>query len=102
MEGALVSAWWLTLAYAFHTFGELCLSPIGLSLVTKLAPLKVSAVMMGVWFLSTAIAELIAGQLAALTERVAAASCFTCSAVRPTSISSSWSWRWWPPPRWLP
>ena len=36
----LVSAWWLTRPYAFHTFGELCLSPIGLSLVTKLAPLK--------------------------------------------------------------
>ncbi len=70
-EVALVSAWWLTLAYAFHTFGELCLSPIGLSLVTKLAPLKLSALMMGVWFLSTAIAELIAGQLAALTDRVA-------------------------------
>jgi POT family proton-dependent oligopeptide transporter len=70
-HGALVSAWWLTAAYAFHTFGELCLSPIGLSLVTKLAPLKVSALMMGLWFFSTSISELVAGQLAALTDRVA-------------------------------
>jgi proton-dependent oligopeptide transporter, POT family len=69
--GALVSPWWLTAAYAFHTFGELCLSPIGLSLVTKLAPLKLSALMMGLWFFSTSISELVAGQLAALTDRVA-------------------------------
>jgi POT family proton-dependent oligopeptide transporter len=70
-RGVLVSAWWLTAAYTFHTFGELCLSPIGLSLVTKLAPLKFSAVIMGLWFFSTSISELIAGQLAALTDRVA-------------------------------
>jgi POT family proton-dependent oligopeptide transporter len=70
-QGALVSPWWLTAAYAFHTFGELCLSPIGLSLVTKLAPLKLSALMMGLWFFSTSISELVAGQLAALTDRVA-------------------------------
>ncbi|HXU60813.1 MAG TPA: MFS transporter, partial [Polyangia bacterium] len=70
-HGAMVSAWWLTAAYAFHTFGELCLSPIGLSLVTKLAPLKLSALMMGLWFFSTSISELVAGQLAALTDRVA-------------------------------
>jgi POT family proton-dependent oligopeptide transporter len=70
-HGVLVSPWWLTAAYAFHTFGELCLSPIGLSLVTKLAPLKLSALMMGLWFFSTSISELAAGQLAALTDRVA-------------------------------
>jgi POT family proton-dependent oligopeptide transporter len=70
-RGALVSPWWLVAAYSFHTFGELCLSPIGLSLVTKLAPLKLSALMMGLWFFSTSISELVAGQLAALTDRVA-------------------------------
>ncbi len=70
-HGGLVSAWWLTAAYAFHTFGELCLSPIGLSLVTKLTPLKLSALMMGFWFFATSISELVAGQLAALTDRVA-------------------------------
>jgi len=69
--GALVSPWWLVAAYTFHTFGELCLSPIGLSLVTKLTPARFGAVTMGLWFLSTAIAELIAGQLAAVTDRIA-------------------------------
>jgi proton-dependent oligopeptide transporter, POT family len=69
--GALVSPWWLAAAYAFHTFGELCLSPIGLSLVTKLTPLRLASLMMGLWFFSTAISELLAGQLAAITDKVA-------------------------------
>jgi POT family proton-dependent oligopeptide transporter len=70
-HGALVSPWWLVGAYSFHTFGELCLSPIGLSLVTKLTPAKFAAVTMGFWFLSTGIAELLAGQVAATTDRIA-------------------------------
>jgi len=69
--GALVSPWWLIAAYTFHTFGELCLSPIGLSFVTKLAPLKMVALLMGLWFFATAIAEFLAGQLAALTDKIA-------------------------------
>jgi proton-dependent oligopeptide transporter, POT family len=68
--GALVSPWWLLAAYTFHTFGELCLSPIGLSFVTKLAPVKMVALLMGVWFFATAIAEFLAGQLAALTDKI--------------------------------
>jgi len=66
--GKLVSPWWLIAAYSFHTFGELCLSPIGLSFVTKLAPLKMVALLMGTWFLATAIAEFLAGYLAALKD----------------------------------
>jgi proton-dependent oligopeptide transporter, POT family len=69
-DGALVSPWWLILAYVFHTFGELCLSPIGLSFVTKLAPVKMVALLMGMWFFATAIAEFLAGQLAALTDKI--------------------------------
>jgi len=69
--GALVSPWWLVAAYTFHTLGELCLSPIGLSLVTKLTPVKFAAVMMGLWFLSTGIAELLAGQIAGITDKIA-------------------------------
>ena len=68
--GALVSPWWLIAAYTFHTFGELCLSPIGLSFVTKLAPVKMVALLMGLWFFATAIAEFLAGQLAALTDKI--------------------------------
>jgi len=66
--GALVSPWWLVAAYSFHTFGELCLSPIGLSFVSKLAPPKMVGLLMGLWYLATAIAELVAGQLAALKD----------------------------------
>ncbi len=55
---------WLVLAYLFHTWGELCLSPVGLSYVTKLSPAKIVGFMMGVWFLATAGSEYIAALLA--------------------------------------
>ncbi|MCX6110009.1 MAG: peptide MFS transporter [Proteobacteria bacterium] len=63
-DGQLVSPLWLTLAYVLHTCGELCLSPVGLSLVTKLAPPRYASLLMGIWFLSSAAANLIAGYLA--------------------------------------
>jgi POT family proton-dependent oligopeptide transporter len=65
--GVLVSPMWLVAAYAFHTFGELCLSPVGLSYVTKVAPVKFASLLMGVWFLANAAANKIAGSLAAYT-----------------------------------
>jgi len=52
--------------YALHTWGELCLSPIGLSLVNKLAPLKFASLLMAVWFLANAAANKLAGVLSAL------------------------------------
>jgi len=52
---------WLVGAFFFHTLGELCLSPIGLSLVTKLAPLRLASLMMGAWFGCNAIANYVAG-----------------------------------------
>jgi len=57
---------WIVLAYFLHTTGELCLSPVGLSAVTKLAVPKVVGVMMGSWFLATAYAELVAAQISKL------------------------------------
>ena len=59
-------AWptWLIMTYLFHTFGELCLSPVGLSSVTKLAPRKLAGQMMGIWFLATSLGNLLAGLLA--------------------------------------
>lgn len=51
---------WLIMAYFFHTIGELCLSPIGLSMVTKLAPLRLASLMMGLWFAFTALANKVA------------------------------------------
>lgn len=64
--GMQVSPLWLIGAYTLHTWGELCLSPVGLSLVTKLAPLKFASLLMGVWFLANFFANLLAGQLSAL------------------------------------
>jgi dipeptide/tripeptide permease len=58
-----VSMMWLLSLYLIHTFGELCLSPIGLSMVNKLAPVKFASLLMGVWFLSTASANKFAGTL---------------------------------------
>ena len=59
-----VAAVWLILAYLLHTCGELSLSPVGLSAVTKLSPVKIVGFMMGVWFLATASSEFIASLLA--------------------------------------
>lgn len=64
--GVKVSMMWLVSLYTIHTFGELCLSPIGLSMVNKLAPIKFASLLMGVWFLSTAAANKFAGTLSAL------------------------------------
>lgn len=61
-----VAAIWLVLAYLMHTMGELCLSPVGLSAVTKLAVPRVVGVMMGTWFLASAYSEIVAVQLAKL------------------------------------
>ena len=67
-EGARVSPMWLVSVYFFHTIGELCLSPVGLSTVTKLAPRRVVGQMMGVWFMATALGNFIGGQIAAQFE----------------------------------
>jgi POT family proton-dependent oligopeptide transporter len=56
-----VSAWWLTISYLFQTLGELALSPVGLSSMTKLSPRKYVGQMMGIWFLASALGNLIAG-----------------------------------------
>ena len=64
--GIKVSMIWLTGMYAFHTFGELSLSPIGMSLVNKLSPLKFSSLLMAVWFTANAFGNKLAGVLSAL------------------------------------
>jgi proton-dependent oligopeptide transporter, POT family len=59
-----VSLIWLILVYLFHTLGELCLSPVGLSTVTKLAPAQFGSLLMGVWFLANFAANLLGGLFA--------------------------------------
>lgn len=68
-KGVLVSPLWLVLVYLFHTFGELCLSPIGLSMVTKLSPVKITSTMMGVWMGSFAAGNFVASQMKALVTK---------------------------------
>ncbi len=66
--GTAVSPWWLTATYFLHTIGELCLSPVGLSAMTKLAPARICGLMMGVWFLSISVGDYISGRLASVYE----------------------------------
>jgi proton-dependent oligopeptide transporter, POT family len=63
-----VSPMWLVTTYFFHTVGELCLSPIGLSSITKLAPQRLVSQMMGTWFVGAALGNLIAGLIAGFIE----------------------------------
>lgn len=58
---ASVSLIWLVLAYYFHTMGELCVSPVGLSYVSKLAPLRLVGMMFGIWFVANFLANLLGG-----------------------------------------
>ncbi len=64
--GVRVSMFWLIALYVIHTIGELCLSPIGLSLVSKLSPMRFVSLLFGVWFLANAVANKAAGQLSSL------------------------------------
>lgn len=63
---------WLVATYFFHTIGELMLSPIGLSMITKLAPVKLASMLMGVWFLSPFVAQIAGGYIAAYVESLGA------------------------------
>jgi POT family proton-dependent oligopeptide transporter len=64
-----VSPWWLAVVYFIQTCGEMCLSPVGLSTISKLAPVRMVGLMMGVWFLSISIGSYIAGRTTALFEK---------------------------------
>jgi POT family proton-dependent oligopeptide transporter len=81
-----VSMWWLIGLYIIHTMGELCLSPIGLSMVSKLAPLRLSSLMMGTWFLANAAANKFAGTLSALIPPTAGAEATAGPLVYPSIV----------------
>ncbi len=67
---ASVSMIWLILAYLFHTLGELCVSPVGLSYVSKLAPAKLVGLMFGIWFIANFVANLLAGLTGSLIDGI--------------------------------
>ena len=72
---------WLIITYLFHTIGELCLSPIGLSMITKLAPVQYASMLMGVWFLSPFVAQIIGGYIASYVEELGALTIFSAIAL---------------------
>lgn len=67
-QGIQVSPMWLVATYFLHTIGELSLSPVGLSAMTKLAPARIAGLMMGVWFLAASVGNFIAGRLSGFYE----------------------------------
>lgn len=75
-EAVKASLLWLVFTYLLHTIGELCLSPVGLSVVTKLSPPKLASLLMGVWLLSSFFANVIGGYLASYVEKLGASSIF--------------------------
>jgi len=86
-EGVKVSMMWLIFAYLFHTLGELCISPVGLSYVSKLVPARMIAFMFGMWYLAIAIgnklAAVLGGQIENITEQYSLSTFFLIFTVVP-------------------
>lgn len=75
------SMWWMIFTYLVHTIGELCLSPVGLSTVTKLAPPKLASLLMGVWLLGAFFGNLLGGTISSATSSLGASSVYQVLAV---------------------
>ena len=75
-EGIRVSPWWIIVSYAISEFGEICLYPVGMSAVTRLAPPRIVGLMMGVWFLAIAFGNKLAGWAAGFIESMPLATLF--------------------------
>ena len=82
-NGAKVGISWLFIVYVIHTLGELCLSPVGLSSMTKLAPARIVSLMMGVWFLGASVGNFIGGQAASFYEAMPLTTLLAAVAVLP-------------------
>jgi POT family proton-dependent oligopeptide transporter len=82
-NGAQVSPMWLAATYLIHTWAELCLSPVGLSSMTKLAPVRIAGLMMGVWYLGSSVGNYIAGQMAGFYEEMPLSELFAAVSVLP-------------------
>ena len=81
--GAKVGVSWLFMVYLIHTIAELCLSPVGLSSMTKLAPARIVSLMMGVWFLGASVGNFLGGQAAAFYETLPLSTLLGAVAVLP-------------------
>jgi POT family proton-dependent oligopeptide transporter len=84
--GAKVGVSWLFIVYLIHTLAELCLSPVGLSSMTKLAPPRIVGLMMGVWFLAASVGNFLGGQAASLYESLPLPTLLGAVAVMPIAV----------------
>jgi POT family proton-dependent oligopeptide transporter len=75
--GVRVSPMWLVVSYLFQTLGELCLSPVGLSAMTRLAPARIAGLVMGVWFLALSVGSYLAGMASSVYETMPLPTLFT-------------------------
>ncbi|MEP6833304.1 MAG: peptide MFS transporter [Gemmatimonas sp.] len=80
-SGALVSPWWIVGAYVIQVLGEMCVSPVGLSYVTKVAPARFASLLMAAWFLATGLGNKLGGMMAAAGSGVPALRFFMTTAV---------------------
>ncbi|HLY72834.1 MAG TPA: peptide MFS transporter [Planctomycetota bacterium] len=85
-RGGLAGPQWLALLYLLHTAGELCLSPVGLSAMTRLAPRRTLSLIMGIWFLATSLGNYMAGRAVGLTQTMPLGRFFFWMTVVPGSI----------------
>jgi proton-dependent oligopeptide transporter, POT family len=81
--GSTVSPLWLIATYLLHTWAELCLSPVGLSSMTKLAPPRIASLVMGIWFLGASVGNYLAGQTAGFYENMPLSRLFGTVSVLP-------------------
>ncbi|MGZ8399083.1 MAG: peptide MFS transporter, partial [Gemmatimonadales bacterium] len=85
--GVRVSPMWLVVSYLFQTLGELCLSPVGLSAMTRLAPARIAGLVMGVWFLALSVGSYLAGMASSVYETMPLPTLFT--AVTATALGAA-------------
>jgi POT family proton-dependent oligopeptide transporter len=85
-SGAKVGLSWLFMVYLIHTIGELLLSPVGLSSMTKLAPARIVSLMMGVWFLATSVGNFLGGMSASFYDAMSLPRLLTTVAIVPIAL----------------
>jgi POT family proton-dependent oligopeptide transporter len=85
---ATVSPMYLIVLYLFHTFAELCLSPVGLSSMSKLAPQRWGGLVMGIWFLGASIGNFLAGRAVEYSDSMKPTSFFSMMVVVPVALSA--------------
>ena len=87
ISNAKISLFYLAFTYLFHTFAELCISPVGKSMVTKLAPARFVSLLIGVWYLSNAVANKLAGVYSGYFQKISNEQFFLWLVIVPLAVS---------------